>query len=290
MLYEKHCLDKDYQNKINEITKYMLNTNNKGNNSSNSTFDNSDNSFDFKVKSNKHLNIEKIELLKDLLGKETNNDSNHNKMNSSHIPRFQNNSNKNSSEIPFIHEGDEPNKDEQLIRMNSSESKFTFMDKNQNNKKEKLNEKIKEKEKENIENKNDNIISNDINDYITSVPMGSFLKKINHIKKRNIYKSCKDLTSKNYLDSKAEDFSLSHDEEKPLHENSEKLVMSEDSKMYADLLEIIYELYKNGKISFEQKVNLKKLIIIKCPKILNVYEKFQNVDREKLTEKLKELV
>ena len=62
MLYEKHCLDKDYQNKINEITRYMLNSNNKGNTSSNSTFDNSENSFEFKAKSNKLLNIEKIEL------------------------------------------------------------------------------------------------------------------------------------------------------------------------------------------------------------------------------------
>ena len=56
------------------------------------------------------------------------------------------------------------------------------------------------------------------------------------------------------------------------------------------LLEDIYELYQNGKITYEQKVKLKKLIIIKCPKILSVYKKFQNIDSEKLTEELKDLV
>ena len=71
---------------------------------------------------------------------------------------------------------------------------------------------------------------------------------------------------------------------------SEKLILNEDSKMYADLLEIIYELYKNEKITYEQKVKLKKLIIKRCPKILNVYKSYQNIDNEKLIEELKELV
>ena len=267
MLYEKHCLDKDYQNKINEIAKNLLYTNNKGNISSNSTFDNSENSFDFKAKSNKDLNIEKIELLKDLLGKESINNS---------TPIFHDN-----SEIPLTKGDNETNNESYLIKKNSSESKFTFMDNIQNKKEEKLEEKIKEKEKENIENKDDNITSNDINDYITSVPIGSFLPKIkHHMKKRSLYKSCKDL-----MDTKT-----NHDEKSPLNEISEKLDINEESKMYADLLEIIYVLYQNRKITYQQKVKLKELIIIKCPKILNVYKRFQNVDEEKLIEELKGLV
>jgi hypothetical protein len=270
MLYEKHCLDKDYQNKINEITRYMLNTNNKGNTSSISTFDNSENSFEFKAKSNKLLNIEKIELLKDLLGKEN---SNHTKMASLETPRFSN-------------ENNEFNSDSRLIKVNTNVSDFTFMDNNKIKKEEKLNG----NQKENIENKDDNIISNDINDYITSVPKGSFLKKIKPLKRRSVYQSCKDLTSKSYRDTKEKNFQLHKDEKIPFHESSEKVMINEDSKMYADLLEIIYELYQNGKITYEQKVKLKKLIIKKCPKILSIYKNFQSDDNEKLAEQLKELV
>jgi len=273
LLYEKHCLDKDYRNKINEITKYMLNTNNKGNTSANSTFDNSENSFEFKAKSNKLLNIEKIELLKDLLGKESNHSSKHNKITSLDTPKFSN-------------ENNEFNSDSQIIKVNSNISDFTFMDTNKIKNEEKLNE----SKKENIENKDDNIVSNDINDYITSVPKGSFLKRIRPLKKRNLYQSCKDLTSKTYRDTKAKNFQLHHDEKIPFLESSEKVLINEDSKMYADLLEVIYELYQNEKITYEQKVKLKKLIIMKCPKILNVYKNFQNVDNEKLAEQLKELV
>ena len=273
MLYEKHCLDKDYQNKINEITRYMLNSNNKGNTSSNSTFDNSENSFEFKAKSNKLLNIEKIELLKDLLGKDSNNKTKHNKMASLDTPRFSN-------------ENNEFNSDSQLIKVTTNVSDFTFMDNN----KIKKEEKSDENKKENIENNDNNILSNDINDYITSVPRGSFLKRIKPLKKRSVYQSCKDLTSKSYRDTKAKNFQLHHDEKIPFLESSEKVLMNEDSKMYADLLEIIYELYQNEKITYEQKVKLKKLIIMKCPKILNVYKNFQNVDNEKLAEQLKELV
>ena len=136
----------------------------------------------------------------------------------------------------------------------------------------------------------DNIKSNDINDYITSIPRDSLVNKNKHIKKKSIYQSCKNLTNKCYGDSKENDFELNKDEEFPFHERSEKVIINEDSKMYADLLEDIYELYQNGKITYEQKVKLKKLIIIKCPKILSVYKKFQNIDSEKLTEELKELV
>ena len=160
------------------------------------------------------------------------------------------------------------------------------MDNNKIKKEEKLNG----NQKENIENKDDNIISNNINDYITSVPIGSFLKKIKPLKRRSVYQSCKDLTSKSYRDTKEKNFQLHKDEKIPFHENSEKVMINEDSKMYADLLEIIYELYQNGKITYEQKVKLKKLIIMKCPKILSIYKNFQSDDNEKLAEQLKELV
>ena len=36
--------------------------------------------------------------------------------------------------------------------------------------------------------------------------------------------------------------------------------MKEESNMYADLLEIISEFYKNDKITVEQKIKFKKLI------------------------------
>jgi hypothetical protein len=158
------------------------------------------------------------------------------------------------------------------------------------NNKIKKEEKLNGNQKENIENKDDNIISNDINDYITSVPIGSFLKKIKPLKRRSVYQSCKDLTSKSYRDNKEKNFQLHKDEKIPFHESSEKVMINEDSKMYADLLEIIYELYQNGKITYEQKVKLKKLIIKKCPKILSIYKNFQSDDNEKLAEQLKELV
>ena len=280
LLYNKHCLDKDYQNKINEIAKYMLNTNiNKINMSSYSTNENSENSTEFKSISNKKPNIEKIELLKDLL---KNNNSNHinnenrtSKFNYLDTPRFQEDLIHINEENKSIIENDDISKSNKI-----SESKFTFMEKNNNNK-----EKINEKDNmDNIENEDDNIISDDINDYITSVPQNINIAKLKTIKRRGRYKSCKELNGN----------ILKTDLDKNFHTNdkdySEKIILNEDSKMYADLLEIIYELYKNEKITYEQKVKLKKLIIKKCPKILNVYKIYQNIDNEKLIEGLKELV
>ena len=279
LLYKKHCLDADYQNKINEIATYMLNTNiNKGNISSTSTLENSEKSFEYKSKSNKVLDIEKIELLKDLLEKDISN-----KSKNSITPRFQ--------EDLTIIESEEKSKENEegqsnckksLKRNNSNDSKFSFMNKNQKFINETTNEK-----NTNIENEDGNIMSGNIDDYITSIPQNSFFNKFKSIKKRTGFKSCKELNGSNANSSEIKkNFNL----HVSMNECSEKMVINEDSKMYADLLEIIFELYKNKKITYEQKVKLKKLIIKKCPKILKVYKSFQNIDNEKLIEGLKELV
>ena len=268
LLYDKHCLDKDYQNKINEIAKYMLNTNIKRiNTSSYSTNENSENSTEFKSRSNKNPNIEKIELLKDLLKKNSNKTS---KFNYLDTPKFQ-------EDLIHINSDDKSSEGDNILSTTKkSESKFTFMDNNDN--------KEQKKEKDNVENQDDNIMSDDINDYITSVPQNFSIPKFKSLKRRGRYKSCKELIGNNLKPNIDNNF---HSNDK---EMSEKLILNEDSKMYADLLEIIYELYKNEKITYEQKVKLKKLIIKRCPKILNVYKSYQNIDNEKLIEELKELV
>ena len=274
LLYEKHCLDTDYQNKINEIAAYMLNTNiNKGNFSSTSTLENSEKSFEYKSKSNKLLNIEKIELLKDLLEKDLNN-----KSNNLVTPRFQEDLTFfESEEKSKENEETQSNTKKSLKRNNSNDSKFSFMNSNQ---------KIINEKNSNIGNEDGNIMSGNIEDYITSIPQNSFLSKFKSIKKRKGFKSSKELTGLNNNLEIKQNFNL----HVSMNECSEKMIINEDSKMYADLLEIIFELYKNKKITYEQKVKLKKLIIKKCPKILNVYKSFKNIDNEKLIEGLKELV
>jgi chromatin segregation and condensation protein Rec8/ScpA/Scc1 (kleisin family) len=71
--------------------------------------------------------------------------------------------------------------------------------------------------------------------------------------------------------------------------SSRHLFISNESKMYADLFEIIIELYKSKKISLEQKLKLKKLIICKNPQILSVYKYF-DVDNEKFIKQLKKII
>jgi hypothetical protein len=130
-------------------------------------------------------------------------------------------------------------------------------------------------------------MSGNIDDYITSIPQKSLFNKFKSIKKRTGFKSCKEL---NELNANSSEIKKNFNLHVSMNECSEKMVINEDSKMYADLLEIIFELYKNKKITYEQKVKLKKLIIKKCPKILKVYKSFHNIDNEKLIEGLKELV
>lgn len=278
LLYDKHCLDKDYQDKINEIATYMLSTNlNRGNFSTASTLENSENLLEYKSKSNKLLNIEKIELLKDLLEKDLTN-----KTKTLETPHFK--EDLTSIESKQKSKGNEVTKSHSktsLKRNNSNDSKFSFMNNNQTA----INEKTKDKNS-NTENEDDNIMSGDINDFITSIPKNSFLPKVKSHKKRREFKSCKELDGINNRPEIDQNFNLPL----PMNECSEKIVINGDSKMYADLLEIIFELYKNKKITYEQKVKLKKLIFKKCPKILNVYKSFKDVDNAKLIEGLKELV
>ena len=75
---------------------------------------------------------------------------------------------------------------------------------------------------------------------------------------------------------------------KKLYASSCHLFMKEESKMYTELLEIIIELYRENKINIEQKLKLKKLIICKSPKILNVYKSFSQDDDFII--KLKEII
>jgi hypothetical protein len=130
----------------------MLNTNiNKGNYSSTSTLENSENSDEFKSKSNKLLNIEKIELLKDLLEKDLNN-----KSKPLETPRFE-------EDLTAIEEKSKENDEAQsnskksFKRNNSIDSKFYFMNSNQKIINEKTNEKT-----ENVKNKNQNNINEGI--------------------------------------------------------------------------------------------------------------------------------
>lgn len=76
---------------------------------------------------------------------------------------------------------------------------------------------------------------------------------------------------------------------KHYHISSSHIFMKEDAKKYAELLEIIIELYKNNKINLEQKIKLKKLTVCKSPKILNIYNYYNN-DDERFIEELKQIV
>ena len=76
---------------------------------------------------------------------------------------------------------------------------------------------------------------------------------------------------------------------KHYHISSSHIFMKEDAKKYAELLEIIIELYKNNKINLEQKIKLKKLTVCKSPKILNIYNYYNN-DNERFIEELKQIV
>ena len=275
LLYERHCLDLDYQNKINEIATYMLKTNiNKGYFSSSSTLENSEKSLEYKSKSNKLLKLEKIELLKDLIEKGLSN-----KSKNLVTPRFQEDLTIIESEEK-IKENEEvqSNSKKSFKRNNSNDSKFSFMNNNK---------KLTSEKNSNRENEDGNIMSGKIDDYITSVPQNSFFNKFKSIKKRKGFKPSKELSG---LNNNSSDIKKNFNFHVTMSECSEKKVINEDSKMYADLLEIIFELYKNKKITYEQKVKLKKLIIKKCPKILNVYKSFQNKDNEKLIDGLKQLV
>jgi hypothetical protein len=262
-----------------------------------------------------------------LLGKENINNTNKNN-NSNFInetPRFKNIANVNPSLNNNNNNSDENNNDIDgnmdsnlnLKKQKSFDSVFTLSQNiNSNN-----NNNSNGNEKENIISKSINITSinnnkdkdntqnnesNDLNNYITSIQKDAYIaksskrrqscrfksyksnltvhkidrnKSIDMMNNVNLFSSNKDNTSNFNSFEKIKDPKLS----------SGHLFISNESKMYADLFEIIIELYKSKKISLEQKLKLKKLIICKNPQILSVYKYF-NVDNEKFIKQLKKVI
>ena len=167
------------------------------------------------------------------------------------------------------------------------------------------NNKDNTKNKENNENKESNE-SNDINQYITNIQKDVYFTKSSKrrqscrfksyksnltVNKINRNKSIDMCNNANYFSSlkNNNNNSNSHDDIKSTKYSSGHLFISNESKMYADLFEIIIELYKCKKITLEQKLKLKKLIISKNPQILNVHKYF-DVDNEKFVKELKKII
>ena len=272
-------LDKHFQEKIKELTTYILNCHDsKKYLPWEDYFDTKEKKFDYKSKSNKLLNIEKIELLKDLLEKDSN--INNNKI----IPNLV------KSQKVLVNlennKGETHHKNGTHVRHHSNNHK---LDGEINHKHHLINNESKLNTKEENYNKKENIEnidSNDINDYITSIPKDSLFMNRQFHKKREKFLSHDNINEWNVQSTKQ---CLYLDKNQP-EETSEQLLIIEDSKIYADLLEIIYELYKDGKITYEQKIKLKQLIIKKCPKILNTYKYFMNKDDENFIKELTALV
>ena len=174
----------------------------------------------------------------------------------------------------------------------------------------KKNELDKGKEKENKinnnneETKNENFSSINIKDYITNINPNDFIikhsrtRRTSYIKnfnsKINRNKSIDRINTKSLFSAYKENEKTFKNPEKidtykKMHVSSGHLFMKEESKRYAELLEIIIELYKNQKINFEEKLKLKKLIICKSQKILNIYKLYHHEDINFVI-KLKEII
>ena len=312
-LYTKHKLDKNKQDKIDEcvgifLDSFQLKKNSQKLLSKSSTKENSNLSLDININSN-HENKEFNEsakqeiLIEDLLGK---NQEKNNLNDISDTPRFNdiiniNPSSQNKNEFNNNNLNNEEQNNEldlKLVNQESFDSEFTLSPKKINNIK-------KEKGKENIINNSEiknNNKSNDINDYITNIQKDELFFKHPKTKKScNILRQFNSNSNTNIFKNEKTNFSAYRGNNKviknfeknnsyqKLHVSSGHLFIKEESKFYAELLEIIIELYKNNKISFEQKLKLKKLIICKSPKILNIYKYFSN-DNENFIKKLKAII
>ena len=314
---------------LNKYSSIDYNINDKSSNklymSKSSTKQNSDGSLDHNAQ---YLLSDAIYENKEfLLGKE--NINNANKNNNSNFlnetPRFKNIANVNPSLNNNNNNSDENNNDIDanmdsnlnLTKQKSFDSVFTLSQNiNSSN-----NNNSKGNEKENIINKSINITSinnnkdkdntqnnesNDLNDYITSIQKDAYIAKSSKRRQSCRFKSYKPNLTVNKIDrNKSIDminnvnlFSSNKDNASNFNSfekikdpkySSGHLFISNESKMYADLFEIIIELYKSKKISLEQKLKLKKLIICKNPQILSVY-KFFNVDNEKFIKQLKKVI
>ena len=313
-LYTKHKLDKNKQDKIDEcvgifLDSFQLKKNSQKLLSKSSTKENSNLSLDININSN-HENKEFNEsakqeiLIEDLLGK---NQEKNNLNDISDTPRFNdiiniNPSSQNKNEFNNNNLNNEEQNNEldlKLINQESFDSEFTLSPKKKNNIK---NEKGKENIINNIEINDNNKLSNDINDYITNIQKDElFFKRPKTKKSCNILRQFNSNSNANIFKNEKTNFSAYRGNNKviknfeknnsyqKLHVSSSHLFIKEESKFYAELLEIIIELYKKNKISFEQKLKLKKLVICKSPKILNIYKYFSN-DNENFIKKLKEII
>ena len=306
-LYEKYQLDENYKEKINQYIETILNIciskkPNEKYSSKSSTKDNSNGSFEIN-----NMSIEQI-LINDLLGKDINNGINSWQIKNvfQNTPRF----NDNDNNIPYFEENKNNIKkcDENnipLLKKKSIDSEFTLSSNRKifnysNNDKENI------KDTSNKSTKNDEKNQkNNISNFITNIKPDDFL--IEHQKKRGSlhprqFNSNRDLCRLRSTDKSEKDLFGSSkynfnkfnnlakkDLYKKLHVSSGHLDIKEESNMYADLLEIISEFYKNDKITVEQKIKFKKLIICKSPKILNVY-KFFKCNKEEFLAELKKLV
>lgn len=301
-LYEKYQLDNNFQEKINKyIEKLSYFPYNK---------EYSNHSFE-----KKNIVVEKIITKED----KNNNDEKEKINDIENTPSF-----KNENIIPsvcnklnenYINNEQQNNESEIfLVEQKSKESEFTFSNKN-----------IKENHIDilNKKPKSDNKPSDNIEDYITNIKPEDFIikhpkkrkttyvKKFNsnlHISKVNsVDKLNFKILSNNNLNiftnnnlklisnnNKENTFKLNnlenHDIYQNIYKSSGHLFFREESKKYAELLEIIIELYKNDKISLEQKLKLKRLVISKSSKILKVYNHHFNYDNEKFLFELKKLV
>lgn len=301
-LYEKYQLDENYKEKINQYIEVILNISiskkpNKKYSSKSSTKDNSNGSLDIN-----NISIEQI-LINDLLGKDINNGINswQTKNILQSTPRFNDNDNnisyfeENKNNVKKNEENNIP-----LLKKKSIDSQFTLSSNRKifnysNNGKENI------KDTSNTPTKNDEKnLKNDIRNFITNIKPDDFLIE-HHKKRRSVYSrtfnSNRDLgrvrsNDKNGVDLfSSSKYNLNKSNNltkkelyKKLHVSSGHLYMKEESNMYADLLEIISEFYKNEKITVEQKIKFKKLIICKSPKILNVYKFFRHNKEEFLNE------
>lgn len=317
-LYKKYGLDKNYEERINKCIQHMIpiyqndivkkNTFSNSLNKANSNFNiinlNDENN---ENKEFSNSNKEQI-LINDLLGKDQSNlDSN--------TPRFNNENNFCSSILNNKESSNMNNNDEEEIYYNfnlekqkSLDSQFTLSPNKKNivkNEEKTEKEYIKSNNINNISNK-DSEDTDDIKNYISNISpedvtirrpksrKSCIIKSINSKENKYRNRSIDNLYNNRGLFStyKGDTYNLKTENKgllKKLHISSEHLFMKENAKKYAELLEIIYGLYKNNKINLEEKIKIKKLIICKSPKILNIYENFNN-DNDKFINELKRII
>ena len=299
-LYEKYQLDNNFQEKINKYIEEI------------SYFSYNKKYSNYPLEK-KNIGVEKS-IAKDILEEDKNNNEEKEKTNViENTPSFTieniNPSVCNKLNENGINKEQQNNESEiQLVKKISKESEFTF-----SNNIDILNKKPK----------SDNKPSNNIEDYITNIKQEDFIikhpkkrktayvKKFNsnlHINKVNsVDKLNFKVLSHNNLNvftnnnlkitsnnNKENTFKLNnlenHEIYKDIYKSSGHLFLREESKKYAELLEIIIELYKNDKISLEQKLKLKRLVISKSSKILKVYNHHFNCDKETFLFELKKLI